>query len=111
MRLLSADFYQLSLAPPTDNFQLDDLEDGDRSGDLALVEPSVRDPGVPDPQDVLVGAWRVQGWEPRVLDVGEVVEAQDHRDRIAVSEPRHLERKIIGLGELYTHCVKAMPKL
>ena len=111
MRLLSADFYQLSLAPPTDNFQLDDLEDGDRSGDLALVEPRVRDPGVPDPQDVLVGAWRVQGWEPRVLDVGEVVEAQDHRDRIAVSEPRHLEHKIIGLGELYTHCVIAMPKL
>ncbi len=46
-----------------------------------------------DPQDILIGPWRVQGGKPRVLHVGEVVQAKHLGYRVTVTQPRNLKTK------------------
>ena len=77
----------MSLVQLTDYVNFDDFVDGDRACHLALVEPCVRGPGVPDPEYILFSPWSVQGREPGVLDVREVVQAKHLGYRITVSKP------------------------
>ena len=79
----------------TNYVKFDDFVNGDGPSHLTLVEACVWHLGMPDPQHVLLGTGSVQGREPGVLDIGEVVQTQDLRDGVAVTQPWYLKKIII----------------
>ena len=80
----------------TNDVEVNELENGAGllvGRHLALVVPGVGHGRVPDPEDVALRPGGVEGLDPGVLDVGEVVQGQQLGDRVEVAQPGDLEKK------------------
>ena len=64
-------------------------------GHLTLVKTGVVEEGSLDPEDVDFAARFVEGGDPLVVGVGQIVQSQQLRNRLQMPQPRYLRRTTI----------------
>ena len=89
--------------PLTQYIQRDDLDGLIGRGDLTLIVPRVRHLRLLDPERPPIRSWHVDGLDPAVLGVGQLVKAENVE--VADAHPRDLKGFIdINVHSLHMTC-------